>query len=174
MEPTSGIVLHALPHPKPAVRQVGFDLDDPYVERCWVSAIGPTATLLLRRLPDMWRQAEPARVDLADLGASLGVDGVIDGAHPKIWRTFERLARFGMAARVSDGELGVYQQIAPLPERFLRQAPPSTRAAHERMLDAHLQRIANGGRGPSLDGLGNGRAPSPPTRPLAPARGLAR
>ena len=174
MESTSGIVLHALPHPEPAVRHVGFDLDDPYIERCWVSAIGPTATLLLRRLPDLWRQGEPARVDLVDLGASLGVDGVIDGAHPKIWRTFDRLVRFRMASRVADGELGFYQQVAPLPERLLRQAPPSTRAAHERMLDEHLQRIATGGRGHSPTGPGTARAPSPPTRPPAPARALGR
>jgi hypothetical protein len=46
--------------PNPEVRQVGFALDDPYVEQVWAGAIGRSALLVLRRLSVLWRECEPA------------------------------------------------------------------------------------------------------------------
>jgi len=42
-------------HPNRQVRRVGFDLSDTYVEQCWSAVIGPSAVVLLRRMPELWR-----------------------------------------------------------------------------------------------------------------------
>lgn len=48
-------------HPDDRVQRVGFDLTDPYVEQCWSAVVGPSSTLLLRRMPDLWAVNSPAR-----------------------------------------------------------------------------------------------------------------
>jgi hypothetical protein len=53
--------------------------------------VGPTPVLLLRRLPEEWQRAEPARVDLDDLSRRLGLGGFGGGSRSKTWRTVERL-----------------------------------------------------------------------------------
>jgi hypothetical protein len=73
MEPPETLVIRAVPHPNPKVRRVGFTLDDPYVERVWAGIIGPSALLVLWRMPVLWREREPAPVDLRELGQSLGL-----------------------------------------------------------------------------------------------------
>jgi TrwC relaxase len=50
MEPPQVLAIHAVPHPNPKVRRVGFALDDPYVEQVWAGVIGPSGLLVLRRL----------------------------------------------------------------------------------------------------------------------------
>jgi len=49
-------------------------LSDPYVERVWSERLGPTATLLARRLGRMLEEQQGGvDVDLGDLAGSLGV-----------------------------------------------------------------------------------------------------
>jgi hypothetical protein len=61
-------------YPTPTQGAAGrFALDDPYVEQVWAGVIGPSAVLALRRLPVLWREREPALVDLRELGQSLGL-----------------------------------------------------------------------------------------------------
>mgnify|MGYP000019307435 CR=1 FL=1 len=47
-------------HPNRQVRQIGFDLSDTYVEQCWSAVVGPSAVVLLRRMPELWRHEVPA------------------------------------------------------------------------------------------------------------------
>jgi hypothetical protein len=89
IEPPEALVIRAVPHPNPKVRRVGFTLDDPYVEQVWAGVIGPSALLVLRRLPVLWREREPALVDLRELGQSLGLG--------------PSLARSGARGRPSNG-----------------------------------------------------------------------
>jgi hypothetical protein len=96
MEPPEVLAIHAVPHPNPKVRRVGFTLDDPYVEQVWAGVIGPSALLVLRRLPVLWREREPAVVDLRELDRSLGL-GASLARSGRTWRTIERLVGFGMA-----------------------------------------------------------------------------
>lgn len=148
------LVVHAAPHPNQKVRQVGFDLDHRYVERCWAAFLGPTATLLLRRMPEWWREAEPATVDLDDLAHSLGLDGYAGGPSSKIWRTFDRLTQFGFAEWRGVRDLAVYGQVRPLSSRHLNRAPSSTRTAHDHLLDEHVRWLATvGGPSPGADGI---------------------
>jgi hypothetical protein len=69
MDPPEVLAIHAVPHPNPKVRRVGFVLDDPYVEQVCAGVIGPSALLALRPLPVLWREREPAVVDLRELGS---------------------------------------------------------------------------------------------------------
>src|SRR5918996_566563 len=73
MEPPEALTVHAVPHPNPKVQRVGFELHDTYVELVYAGVIGPTSVMLLRRLPVLWREREPALVDLRELGLSLGL-----------------------------------------------------------------------------------------------------
>jgi hypothetical protein len=41
MEPPEVLAIHAVPHPNPQVRRVGFTLDDPYVEQVWAESSAP-------------------------------------------------------------------------------------------------------------------------------------
>jgi hypothetical protein len=113
MEPPETLVIHAVPHPNPKARQVGFALDDPYVEQVWAGVIGPSALLARRRLPVLWREREPALVDLRELGQSLGL-GPSLARSGRTWRTIERLVGFRMAHWLPGDELGVRTQVAPL------------------------------------------------------------
>ena len=51
----STITFTPVNHPNRQVRQVGFDLSDTYVEQCWSAVVGPSAVVLLRRMPELWR-----------------------------------------------------------------------------------------------------------------------
>ena len=73
MEPDRDLVFTPVNHPDPRVRQVGFDLNDTYVEQCWSAVVGPSATLLLRRLPQLWQHQVPAEVPAGEFSQSLGL-----------------------------------------------------------------------------------------------------
>ena len=73
MERDQVITLNPVSHPDRRVRQVGFGLTDPYVEQCWSAVVGPSTTLLLRRLPELWREHQPAQIEASELGRSLGL-----------------------------------------------------------------------------------------------------
>jgi hypothetical protein len=141
MEPPEVLAIHAVPHPNPKVRRVGFTLDDPYVEQVWVGVIGPSAVLVLRRLPVLWRVREPVVVDLGELGQSLGL-GLSVARSGRTWRTIERLVGFGMAHWLPGDELGVRTEVPPLNPRQLARLPEWTRRVHHRLLGTHLDRLA--------------------------------
>jgi hypothetical protein len=112
IEPPKVLAIQAVPHLNPKVRRVGFALDDPYVEQVWAGVIGPSALLVLRRLPVLWREREPAVVDLRELGHSLGL-GPSLARSGRTWTTIERLVGFGMAHWLPGDELGVRTEEAP-------------------------------------------------------------
>ena len=130
-------------HPNVRVQRVGFELTDPYVEQCWSAVVGPSSTLLLRRLPALWIDRVPAEIGASDLSRSLGL-GVGVGRQSRLANTLNRLVQFGLAVPAVDGTgFDVRRQVAPLSSRQLERAPEWTRDTHERLLDAHIDRIAN-------------------------------
>jgi hypothetical protein len=129
----------------------------------WAGVIGPSAVLALRRLPVLWREREPALVDLRELGQSLGL-GPSLARSGRTWRTIERLVGFGMAHWLPGDELGVRTEVAPLSSRQLAQVPEWTRQVHDRLLGMHLDRLTLAHTDPTLD----------PDRFLDPARITAR
>ena len=167
--------LHAQPHPDPLVRRLGFELTDPYVEQCWGAVLGPSGIALLRRMPVLWSEREPARCAAAELGATLGL-GTNAGEHSRFSRTLRRLTQFRLGAWIESGSaLAIYTEVAPLTERQLHRLPAWTQATHERLLGAHLDEIATrDSRGAQvaditsrLDRLQHSHAcPSPPSQAL--------
>jgi hypothetical protein len=149
LKPPDVLLFHALPHPKDRVQQVGFPLDHPYVEQCWVGVIGPSSTLLLRRLPAMWQEAMPAEVVVSDLALSLGLRGRVDHWQATMWRTLDRLRAFGFATPVEDGSVGVYMHVPAVPERLRARLPVWTQEAHDRLLAGHLDRLASRPQAPA-------------------------
>jgi hypothetical protein len=93
MEPPEVLAIHAVPHPNPKVRRVGFALDDPYVKQVGAGVIGPSGLLALRRLPLLWREREPAVADLRELRSAwarqlraAGARGApSNGSSPSAW-----------------------------------------------------------------------------------------
>ena len=125
-------------HPDSRVQRVGFDLRDPYVEQCWSAVVGPSSTLLLRRMPTMWLAQVPAEIGASELSQSLGL-GVGVGERSRLANTLNRLVQFGLARPAPDGAgLDVYRQVAPLSPRQVSRVPQWIRDTHERLYDAHL------------------------------------
>jgi hypothetical protein len=133
-------------HPDARVRRIGFDLTDPYVEQCWSAVIGPSATLLLRRLPTLWATGVPAEIDAGELSRSMGLGAGV-GASSRLASTLERLVTFGLARLAPDRVgLDVYRQVPPLTQRQLARLPEWTRDAEDRLLGAHLNQIEDSTR----------------------------
>lgn len=133
-------------HPDARVQRVGFDLTHPYVEQCWSAVVGPSSTLLLRRLPALWVARVPAEIGASELSQSLGL-GAGAGEHSRIVNTLQRLVRFGLATPAADGAgLDVYRHVAPLAPRQLARLPEWTRDTHERMFGAHLEQVDHSAR----------------------------
>ena len=128
-------------HPDARSRRIGFDLTDPYIERCWSAVIGPSSTLLLRRLPTQRIARVPADIDAGELSRSMGL-GAGAGERSRLAPTLERLVNLGLARPAADrAGLDVYRQVPPLTQRQLARLPEWTRDAEERLLGAHLTQV---------------------------------
>lgn len=153
--PTPAVLtIHAVPHPEPHVGRVGFPLDHPYVEQCWSAVVGPSCTLLLRRLPILWREAEPAIVEAAEVSRSLGLGANTGYRNSRFWRTIERFTQYRLATLSQPDVLEVYVTVRPLAPHQVERIPEWSQRAHHRLLGEHLDQLATGGRpreGPPLD-----------------------
>jgi hypothetical protein len=128
-------------HPDSRVQRVGFDLSDPYLEQCWAAVVGPSSTMLLRRMPVLWVAQVPAEIGASELSQSLGL-GVGVGERSRLINTLNRVVQFGLARPAPDGAgLDVYRQVAPLSPRQVARAPQWIRDTHERLYDAHLEQF---------------------------------
>jgi hypothetical protein len=146
MEPDRALSFTPVDHPDERVQRVGFDLTDPYVEQCWSAVVGPSSTLLLRRLPALWVSQVPAEIGASDLSRSLGL-GVGVGERSRLANTLNRLVQFGLARPAPDGiGLDVFRKVAPLSSRQLARVPEWTHATHERMFGNHLEQLGAAGR----------------------------
>lgn len=124
--------LHIVAWEDPVVDSSGVDALGPYVEAFWLPVLGPSATLLLRRLAAGLR-ASPRGYDLEleDAARALGLGGV-GGRRSPFRRAILRCARYGIARHQGDDGLAVRRWLTPLPERHLRRLPPSLQALHPR------------------------------------------
>jgi len=142
MENHTVLTFTPVDHPDTRVQRVGFDLTDPYVEQCWGPVVGPSATLLLRRMPTLWTARVPATITHGELSRTLGL-GAGGGANSRLMHSIDRLVRYGFATWHEQGEsLDVYRQTPGLLPHQLERLPEWTQQAHERLLGAHVQRIS--------------------------------
>ena len=128
-------------HPDYRVQRVGFDLTDPYVEQCWSAVVGPSSTLLLRRMPALWAVNTPGEIPATELSRSLGLGRGV-GERSRLMSTMNRLVQYRLARPVPDGAgLEVFRQVSPLTPRQLDRVPQWTRDTHERLFGDHLEQI---------------------------------
>lgn len=125
------VVVAAWTDPKVDVH--GFPVEGEYVEHFWVSTLGPTATLLLRRLAAIvTTHPSGATVDLPELAGGLGLVWV-PGRPCPMRRAVERLVMFGAAA-VRTERLVVRRSLPPLTARQIERLPAGLRAVHSQWI----------------------------------------
>ena len=126
-------------HPNPKVRPVGFELTDPYVEQCWAAVVGPSATLLLRRMPVLWAERVPTEIPTTELSRSIGL-GSGTGHSSRLTGILRRLEQFRLVrpAGATPDHFEVFVEVPPLTGGQLARVPEWTRATHERLFGAHL------------------------------------
>ncbi len=124
----------------------GFDPRSDYVETYWLSVLGPSSILALRRLTD-WLEDNPSGIVIAleDLALSLGL-GHGTSRHSAIVRTLDRLVGFGVA-KVDWDAYAVRSTIPALTARQLRRLPAYLAERHDRDLTA-LRTTTDAGRKP--------------------------
>jgi len=122
--------LHVRPWDDPILKNLGIDARSPYVEQYWLSILGPSTLLLLRRLcTGLEHQPEGYSLVSAELSAAMGL-GSKGGINSPFWRSVSRLCRFRMAHR--SGEiLQVHQKIPPLTRTQAERLPSHLQRAHE-------------------------------------------
>lgn len=135
------IDLHAVAHPVPAIRQVGFALDHPYVELCWGGLLGPSSVSFLRHCVWHWQDERPARLSTADLAAELGLGRGV-GPNSPLWHTIGRLEHFRLARHDPHGTaIEVFTRVPPVTPARLRRLPQWVRGRHDRLYGAQLEAV---------------------------------
>ncbi|MFT7597244.1 MAG: hypothetical protein ACI8TP_000162 [Acidimicrobiales bacterium] len=118
--------------------QLGHDPRSLYVERYWVSILGPTATLLLRRLAaGLEIQPEGYDLDPVNWAFELGL-GMRGGKNSPFWRAVDRTSRFNATHRQGEVLL-VRRKLAPLTLRQVEKLPPHLQRAHAALTAKQLR-----------------------------------
>lgn len=129
--------LRVRPWPDPVLDALGHDPRSRYVENYWLSILGPSSTLLLRRLA-AGMEATPAGFDVDPLewAQELGL-GAKGGKHGPFWRSVDRACRFGAAQR--NGQLlAVRRRLPPLTARQIERLPDHLQRAHNQWAEQRL------------------------------------
>lgn len=122
--------LHITPLHDPVVDLLGHDLRSTYVERFWLPILGPTTTLLLRRMATDFDD-HPAGFDLPllDTAAALGL-GHKGGRNSPFLRALERATTFKIAEPAGQDALAVRRRVAPLTRTQVDRLPAPLRDEH--------------------------------------------
>ena len=127
--------LHVRPLEDPVLAQLGHDPRSDYVEQFWLSILGPSAVLFLRRLAThLDHDPDGFDLDLVECAQELGL-GSKGGKHSPMWRTLDRICRFGLASR-SGPHVSLHRHLPPLTARQIERLPAHLRQAHHSMSDA--------------------------------------
>ena len=122
----------------PVIEDVGHELRSHYVERFWLSLLGPTSTCFLRHLAARFDTVTDEFVlDLAGCAAALGL-GRGTGHASALNRTIARCCAFKVTRMVNRRTLEVRRLLAPLSNRQVKQLPEDLRGEHAQWLDEHL------------------------------------
>lgn len=131
--------LRVTPWLDPVVDLVGHELRSPYVERFWLPILGPTTTLLIRRLAVSFEE-HPDGFDLPllDTAASLGL-GAKGGRNAPFLRAIERAGTFKISRAVGPGVIEVRRKLAPLTRLQLNRLPAPLQDEHAAWLEQALR-----------------------------------
>lgn len=126
------------PWADPVIDAVGLDPRSPYVERFWLSTLGPSTTLLLRRIAGGFETSPDGfTLPLSDTARELGV-GHMGGRSSPFVRSLTRLCQFDLAQPSGPGILAVRRRVPPLNRRQVARLPESLQVAHQRWQEAEL------------------------------------
>ncbi|HTW97921.1 MAG TPA: bifunctional DNA primase/polymerase, partial [Acidimicrobiales bacterium] len=116
---------------------IRFRTSDPYLERCWLGVIGPSASWCLRRLAaELEAHPDGVNVRREDLARDLGLS-TSRSLNAPMHRTLRRLCDFGLARLAVDSAFEVRTELPPLsPARVARLSPGAQRAHHELVAEA--------------------------------------
>lgn len=114
----------------PVVDSLGHDPRSSYVERFWLPILGPSTTLLLRRLAaELDHEPDGVEVDLATTARALGL-GSQGGRRSAFVRALDRSAQFGLAQHLGPARLAVRRRIPPLTQRQVVRLPKAIQDDH--------------------------------------------
>jgi hypothetical protein len=124
--------LRVCPWEDEVMERVGFDPRAPYVERFWLSVVGPSATWLLRRIAAGFDASpEGFEMPVGETARALGL-GDRAGRNSPFLRTVSRLITFDLARMMPGDELQVMRKLPPLSRRQVGRLSPALQEAHER------------------------------------------
>jgi hypothetical protein len=113
----------------PLVDENGHDPRSTYAERYWLSVIGPTATLIMRRLADEFdRDPDGFVIDLAHTATTMGLS-YGKGANSPFGKALQRCVMFGLAQPTPDGFV-VRRRLPNVAQRHLSRLPDDVQRAH--------------------------------------------
>src|SRR5690606_34055533 len=119
-----------VPWADPLIDPRGHDPRSAYVERFWLSTLGPTATLLMRRLADAFdRHPDGFVLDLAVTAQSLGLSRGA-GRSGAFVKAFGRCVMFGLAHQCSTG-YAARRRLPAVARRHLLRLPAALQEAHD-------------------------------------------
>jgi hypothetical protein len=127
------------PWPDPVIDRVGHDPRAPYVERFWLSILGPSTTWLLRHLAAGFEQ-EPGgfELDLALTARTLGL-GSRQGPNSPFVRALGRCRQFGFAQEAAPGTLAVRRRLPFLSRGQVERLPGPLREEHRAWQETALR-----------------------------------
>ncbi|MCB0967037.1 MAG: hypothetical protein KDB37_09405 [Ilumatobacter sp.] len=113
----------------PVVDGRGHDPRSVYAERYWLSVIGPTATLIMRRFADEFDHAPDGFViDLAHTATTMGLS-YTKGQHSPFGKALHRCVMFGLAQPTPDG-FTVRRILPNVAQRHLSRLPDDVQQSH--------------------------------------------
>lgn len=129
--------LRVEPWADPVVDHLGHDPRSAYVEQFWLPILGPSTTLLLRRLASVLdRSPDGTEVELATVARSLGL-GTTGGKRCAFVRALDRSTQFGLSQQLGAGRLAVRRRVPPLTQRQVVRLPKPLQADHGEWLRVH-------------------------------------
>ncbi|MEW6474379.1 MAG: hypothetical protein AB1679_19170 [Actinomycetota bacterium] len=141
--------LLVVPLHNPVLDTLGHHPTSPYAEQYWVPTIGPTASILHRRLAaGLDRHPDGYPVHLPTLAREIGL-GAGTGRGAPLTKSLVRLVGFNLA-EITDGRFAVRPTLPPLTRRQAAHLPPHLAQRHHR--DALVRPTStSAGHGLSVD-----------------------
>jgi hypothetical protein len=114
----------------PVLEAVGHDPRSAYVERFWLALLGPSTTLLVRRIASEL-EAHPDGFDLAleETANALGL-GVRGGLSGPFYRALARTGQFHITKANGPGELAARTKLQTLTRHQVDRLPATLREEH--------------------------------------------
>ncbi|MGY6499708.1 MAG: hypothetical protein ACXIVQ_02250 [Acidimicrobiales bacterium] len=125
--------LSVRPWADPVIDDLGYDLRSAYVETFWLGILGPSTTLLLRRIAaDLDRHPDGFELDLADTAGAIGL-AARGGRSSPFMRALVRSTKFGLA-RLHRDSIDVRRKVPPLNLAQVARLPETLQAQHHEWL----------------------------------------